>query len=54
MKLEERRLRRRGQRQARRSARSLSEAVAGDHRVLVFSQFVEMLQLIKKALDRTA
>jgi SNF2 family DNA or RNA helicase len=25
--------------------------VAGDHRVLVFSQFVQMLQLIRKALD---
>jgi SNF2 family DNA or RNA helicase len=30
----------------------LSEAVAGGHRVLVFSQFVEMLQLIKTALDQ--
>jgi superfamily II DNA or RNA helicase len=29
----------------------VSEAVAGDHRVLVFSQFVQMLQLIRKALD---
>ena len=26
-------------------------SVAGDHRVLVFSQFVQMLQLIRKALD---
>jgi SNF2 family DNA or RNA helicase len=30
----------------------LSEAVAGGHRVLVFSQFVEMLQLIKTTLDQ--
>lgn len=30
----------------------LSEATAGGHRVLVFSQFVEMLQLIKNALDQ--
>jgi superfamily II DNA or RNA helicase len=30
----------------------LSEAVAGGHRVLVFSQFVEMLQLIKSTLDQ--
>ncbi len=29
----------------------LQEAKAGGHRVLVFSQFVEMLQLIRKALD---
>ena len=29
----------------------VSEAVAGEHRVLVFSQFVQMLQLIRKALD---
>ncbi|MCA9532193.1 MAG: SNF2 helicase associated domain-containing protein [Myxococcales bacterium] len=29
----------------------ISEAVAGDHRVLVFSQFVQMLQLIRAALD---
>ncbi|GAB4200539.1 MAG: hypothetical protein OHK0013_11670 [Sandaracinaceae bacterium] len=30
----------------------LSEAVAGGHRVLVFSQFVEMLQIIRAALDQ--
>ncbi|MDQ3034389.1 MAG: DEAD/DEAH box helicase [Myxococcota bacterium] len=30
----------------------LQEAKAGGHRVLVFSQFVEMLQLIRKALDQ--
>jgi SNF2 family DNA or RNA helicase len=30
----------------------LQEAKAGGHRVLVFSQFVEMLQLIKAALDQ--
>jgi superfamily II DNA or RNA helicase len=30
----------------------LQEAKAGGHRVLVFSQFVEMLQLIKGALDQ--
>lgn len=30
----------------------LSEAVAGGHRVIVFSQFVEMLKLIKTALDQ--
>lgn len=30
----------------------LDEAVDGDHRVLVFSQFVEVLQLIRKSLDR--
>ena len=29
----------------------VSEAVAGGHRLLVFSQFVEMLKLIKEALD---
>ena len=30
----------------------LAEAVAGGHRVLVFSQFVEMLQLIRTAFDQ--
>jgi len=30
----------------------LSEAVAGGHRVIVFSQFVEMLKLIQTALDQ--
>jgi SNF2 family DNA or RNA helicase len=29
----------------------VQEAVAGGHRILIFSQFVEMLKLIKKALD---
>ncbi len=29
----------------------ISEAVSGGHRVLVFSQFVEMLRLIREALD---
>ncbi|MBC7172456.1 MAG: SWF/SNF helicase family protein, partial [Polyangiaceae bacterium] len=30
----------------------VGEAVAGGHRVLIFSQFVEMLQLIRHALDQ--
>lgn len=30
----------------------ISEAVAGGHRVIVFSQFVEMLKLIRQALDQ--
>jgi SNF2 family DNA or RNA helicase len=30
----------------------ISEAIQSGHRTLVFSQFVEMLTLIRKALER--